>query len=212
MVIVACRGSSSRPIDAATGPILRSVDVLTTDRLRLRRLTLADTDDLLDVLGDPVAMAYYPAPKDRDGVIAWIEWAMASYEANGFGLWAIERIADGAVLGDCGPMLQPVDSVVMPEIGYHLVRHEWGHGYATEAARACLDWVFQATAYDRVCSIVHPDNLPSRRVAERVHRRVETITWERTGTRQCWYSTTREQLVEPTIAVRAILEGDRRSG
>ena len=188
------------------------MDVLTTDRLRLRRLTLADTDDLLDVLGDPVAMAYYPSAKDRDGVAAWIQWAMDSYRVNGFGLWAIERAADGAFLGDCGPMLQPVVHGRLPEIGYHLVRREWGHGYATEAARACLAWLFRETGYDRVCSIVHPENLPSRRVAERVHRRLEMITWERTGTRQCLYSTTREQLVEPSIARRENLGSDRPRG
>jgi RimJ/RimL family protein N-acetyltransferase len=188
------------------------VDVLTTDRLRLRRLTMADTDDLLDVLGDPTAMAYYPAAKDRDGVAAWIQWAIDSYEANAFGLWAIERIADGAFLGDCGPMLQPVADSWLPEIGYHLVRHEWGHGYATEAAAAALVWVFKETAHDRVCSIVHPENLPSRRVAERVHRRIESIMWECTGTRRCLYSTTREQLAEPSIAGREILGSDRLPG
>ncbi len=177
---------------------------MTTDRLRLRRLTLADTDDLLEVLGDPVAMRYYPAPKDRDAVGAWIRWAMDSYEANGFGLWAIERITDGAFLGDCGPMLQPVANDWLPEIGYHLLRREWGHGYATEVARACLAWVFEETAFDRACSIVHPENLPSRRVAERIHRRVEMITWERTGTRQCLYSTSRDLLAEPSIADRQI--------
>ena len=51
---------------------------------------------------------------------------MDSYEANGFGLWAIERIADGAFLGDCGPMLQPVANGWLPEIGYHLIRRAWG--------------------------------------------------------------------------------------
>ncbi len=188
------------------------MDVLTTDRLRLRRLTVADAEPLLRVLGDPVAMRYYPAPKDRDTVVAWIQWAVDSYGANGFGLWAIERLADGAFLGDCGPMLQPVGMGWLPEIGYHLVRREWGHGYATESARACLDWVFRETPYDRVCSIVQPGNLPSRRVAKRVHRRVETITWERTGTRQCLYSTTREQLVEPTIADLEMLQGDQPPG
>ena len=119
------------------------MDVLTTDRLRLRRLTLADTDDLLEVLGDPVAMAYYPAAKDREGVAAWIRWASDSYQEDGFGLWAIERTTDGAFLGDCGPMLQPVEEDWLPEIGYHLIRREWGHGYATEAAQACLAWLFR---------------------------------------------------------------------
>ena len=109
-------------------------------------------------------------------------------------------------------MLQPVADGWLPEIGYHLIRREWGHGYATEAAQACLAWLFRETGYDRVCSIVHPENLPSRRVAERVHRRLEMITWERTGTRQCLYSTTREQLVEPSIAGRENLGRDRPQG
>ncbi|HVQ23385.1 MAG TPA: hypothetical protein VMT36_08935, partial [Candidatus Saccharimonadia bacterium] len=69
-------------------------------------------------------------------------------------------------------------------------------------------WLFRETGYDRVCSIVRPENLPSRRVAERVHRRLEMIIWERTGTRQCLYSTTREQLAEPPIASREIRGSD----
>ncbi|MET1231393.1 MAG: GNAT family N-acetyltransferase [Candidatus Limnocylindrales bacterium] len=176
------------------------MSVLTTDRLRLRRLTLDDTDRLLVALGDPTAMQHYPAPKDRDDVERWIRWAMESYEAQGFGLWAIERLEDGAFLGDCGPMLQPVGEAVLPEIGYHLVRHEWGHGYATEASSAALAWVFRETTHDRTCSIVSPANEPSRRVAARIHHALEMFTWERTGTEMCLYSTTRGQLDEPTLA------------
>jgi RimJ/RimL family protein N-acetyltransferase len=179
-----------------------SAAVLTTDRLRLRTLTLDDTDRLLEVLGDPVAMAHYPRPKGRAEVEDWIRWAMESYRTNGFGLWAIERLDDGAFLGDCGPMLQPVSDALLPEIGYHLVRREWGHGYATEAAAAALAWVFRETRYLSACSIVSPANEPSRRVAARIHRRLETFTWQRTGTEMCLYSTSRDQLAEPTLAAR----------
>ena len=63
----------------------------------------------LEVLGDPVAMFYYPAPFDRDGVAAWIEWAHRAYRENEYGLWAVIRRSDGRFLGDCGPMLQPVE-------------------------------------------------------------------------------------------------------
>lgn len=171
-----------------------------TDRLRLRPLTLDDTDRLLEALGDPLAMTHYPAPMSRAEVEAWIRWALESYETNGFGLWAIERHDDSAFLGDCGPMLQPVGDAVLPEIGYHLVRREWGKGYATEAAEAALAWVFRETGHVRTCSIVSPANEPSRRVAARVHRRLETLIWQRTGTEMCLYSTTRDQLAEPTIA------------
>ena len=179
------------------------MDVLTTERLCLRTLTLDDTGRLLEALGDPLTMAHYLAPKDRHDVERWITWATESYEANGFGLWAVERIEDGAFLGDCGPMLQPVDGKVLPEIGYHLVRREWGCGYATEAAAAALAWVFHETAFERVCSIVSPSNVPSRRVAARIHRSLELFTWERTDTEMCLYTTTRGQLAEPALAERA---------
>jgi RimJ/RimL family protein N-acetyltransferase len=178
------------------------VDILTTDRLRLRPLTLDDTDRLLEVLGDPLAMAHYPRPKRRAEVEEWIRRAMESYRTDGFGLWAIEGRDDGAFLGDCGPMLQPVRDAVLPEIGYHLVRREWGHGYATEAAAAALAWVFRETRHPSACSIVSPTNEPSRRVAARVHRRLETFTWQRTGTEMCLYSTTRDELGARTLADR----------
>ena len=56
--------------------MLRMRDVVITDRLRLRELEPDDCEALLEVLGDPVAMRYCPAPFDRDGFAAWIEWAL----------------------------------------------------------------------------------------------------------------------------------------
>jgi RimJ/RimL family protein N-acetyltransferase len=189
------------------------VDILSTDRLRLRPLTPDDTDRLLEALGDPEAMRHYPAPKSRPEVERWITWATESYAANGFGLWAIERLEDGAFLGDCGPMLQPVMGRELPEIGYHLVRREWGRGYATEAAAAALAWTLRETRFERVCSIVSPANERSRRVAARIHRRLERFTWERSGMEMCLYSTTREELAEPVLADQGAAadhgEGDR---
>jgi len=191
--------------------ILPTVDILTTDRLRLRPLTLEDTDRLAEVLGDPVAMRFYPAAKSRPEVEAWIGWALASYASDGFGLWAVERRDDGAFLGDCGPMLQLVGDLALPEIGYHLVRRAWGHGYATEAAGAVLAWLFETTGHDRVCSIVSPANDPSRRVAARIHRRLEFFTWQRTGSEMCLYSTRRDEFGEPTLAAQAGLPAPPRS-
>lgn len=162
-----------------------------TDRLRLRELTLDDLDDLLGVLGDPIAMEHYPAPKTRDETAAWIAWARASYEEHGFGLWAVERLADGAFLGDCGPMLQPVEGKTAPEVGYHIIRREWGRGYATEAARVCRDLVLGRFGFERVVSIVAPENLASRRVAEKVHGSMREFVWEKSGRSMCLYETRR---------------------
>jgi RimJ/RimL family protein N-acetyltransferase len=173
------------------------MEILTTARLRLRELTLDDTDDMLAILGDPETMWAYPATRDRAETEGWIRWALDSYDANGWGLWAVIRREDGKFLGDCGPMMQPVEGEQVAEIGYHFLRTEWGKGYATEAALACRDWFFANTTYDRVVSIVWPQNMPSRRVAERVHARMRMFVWETTGTDECLYETLRTDLVTP---------------
>jgi RimJ/RimL family protein N-acetyltransferase len=169
----------------------RSGIVARTDRLTIRELIFDDVEALFEVLGDPVAMEHYPAPKTRDETEAWIRWARASYATSGFGLWAVERAADGAFLGDCGPMLQPVEGQLVPEIGYHIARREWGRGYATEAALACRDIVLERLGFGRVVSIVAPENLASRRVAEKVHDSMREFTWERSGRPMCLYETRR---------------------
>lgn len=168
--------------------------VLETERLLLRDLTPDDVDGLLEIFGDPRAMWAYPSTKDRAQTEAWIRWAIESYDANGWGLWAVVRREDGRFLGDCGPMYQPVEGEQVPELGYHIVRAEWGHGYATEAALACRDWFFTNTDHQRLVSIVWPRNAPSRRVAERVHARMRLFVWEGSGTEECLYETHRSEL------------------
>jgi RimJ/RimL family protein N-acetyltransferase len=162
-------------------------DIVATERLLLRELELDDVDALFEVLGDPEAMRYYPAPFDREGIAAWIERARLSYRENGFGLWAVIRRSDGRFLGDCGPMLQPVEDQLIPEVGYHIVPSEQGQGYATEAARACVAWVFANTRFDVVCSLVSPENAPSRAVAAKVHAAMRMFTWAKNGKETCLY-------------------------
>lgn len=171
-----------------------AVTVLETERLVLRRLTPADTDGLLEIFGDPAAMWAYPSTKDRAQTEEWISRVTGSYRANGWGLWAVIRREDGRFLGDCGPMFQPVEGQQVAELGYHIVRAEWGRGYATEAALACRDWFFANTDHERLVSIVWPPNTASRRVAERVHARMRLFVWEKSGTEECLYETLRSDL------------------
>jgi RimJ/RimL family protein N-acetyltransferase len=166
-------------------------DIVTTERLLIRELEVDDVDSLFEVLGDPVAMRYYPAPFDRDQVADWIERARRSYRETGFGLWGVVRRSDGRFLGDCGPMLQPVDGELIPEVGYHIIPPEQGRGYATEAALASVAWVFANTRFDVVCSLVSPDNAPSRAVASKVHAAMREFTWAKLDKQMCLYWTER---------------------
>jgi ribosomal-protein-alanine N-acetyltransferase len=143
------------------------MQILDTPRLILREFSADDVDALGSVLSDPETMRFYPAALDRTGVEEWIARNLRRYAKDGHGLWAIVLKANGELIGDCGLTVQEVDSADEIEIGYHVRRDYWGQGLATEAARACRDFGFARLPVDRLISLIRPENLPSRRVAEK---------------------------------------------
>jgi RimJ/RimL family protein N-acetyltransferase len=152
--------------------------ILETPRLMLREFVPGDVDALAAVIGDPETMKHYPAPFDRAAVVDWIERNRRRYEADGFGLWAMVLKGSGELVGDCGLIRQDLNGTSEIEIGYHVRRDLWGRGLATEAARACRDYGFANLPVDRLISLIRPENLPSRRVAEKNGMRItEEISW-----------------------------------
>lgn len=144
-------------------------EILRTGRLRLRAYTSADEAELSEVFADPYARRFYPEMADRAKVRAWIEWNLRNYDEFGFGLWAMELQVDGQFVGDCGLTYQDVEGRRELEVGYHVIERERGKGYATEAARACLDFGFMRTSCESICSIVRPSNTASCAAAARIH-------------------------------------------
>jgi len=108
-----------------------------------------------------------PPPFDRADVENWIARNRYRYAKDGHGLWAMILKSTGELIGDCGLTVQDVDGAKEVEIGYHVRRDHWGRGLATEAACACRDYGFSRYA-NRLVSIIRPENLPSRRVAEKI--------------------------------------------
>ena len=164
--------------------------ILETSRLLLREFVPQDSDALAVVLGDPVAMQYYPAPFDRQGVEEWIERNRSRYQSHGYGLWAMVLKDSGELIGDCGCFLRDVDGRDDIEIGYHVRRDLWGNGYATEAALACMQYAFTRLGVDRVISLIRPENLQSVRVAEKNGLTCEKIIFWR-GYDHCIYARSR---------------------
>ena len=120
-----------------------------------------------------LAMQYYPRTFARKDAEEWIERNLKRYTEHGHGLYAIVLKESGDVIGDCGLVTQEIEGGPELEVGYHLRRDQWGHGYATEAARACMQHAFQALKAPKVISLIRPENLPSRRVAERNGMKIE---------------------------------------
>jgi RimJ/RimL family protein N-acetyltransferase len=140
-----------------------------SDRIRLREYTIADEAELFEVFADPYARMFYPQMADRANVKAWIVWNLRNYDEFGFGLWLMELKAESRVIGDCGLTYQEVSGRPELEVGYHVVERARGRGYATEAARACLDFGFTHTSCETIFSIVKPLNVASCKVAARIH-------------------------------------------
>lgn len=141
-----------------------------TERLRLRPFheDLSDVDALQAVLGDAASMRYYPAPFDLDRTRAWVEGQLARYERDGFGLLAIEDRGTGEVIGDVGPTVQEVDGDPFVELGWHVLASRQRQGIATEAGAACREAAFSSLDAPILISLIRPENVPSRRVAEKL--------------------------------------------
>ena len=152
-----------------------------TDRLEFRRMGLDDLDDMAALLGDPVVMRYYPGVRDRAGARDWITWNLGLYESEGFGMWVVTLRETGEFVGDCGLTPQEIEGVTDIEVGYHVRSGLHGHGYATEAAAACHDYARDVLGVRRLIAIIHPDNVPSQRVAEKIGLGYERDATSRDG-------------------------------
>ena len=147
--------------------------VLGTPRLRLRRFRREDVDAIFALIGDDVAMQNYPKLFNRSDAEQWVERNLRRYRDDGYGLFAVTMKDGDDMIGDCGIIKQTIEGELAMEVGYHFRRDQWGHGFATEAARACMGLAFEALGAEKVISLIRPENVPSRRVAERNGMQVE---------------------------------------
>ncbi|MGX7030806.1 GNAT family N-acetyltransferase [Vagococcus zengguangii] len=139
--------------------------MIETSRLIIRAYTQDDFEELYEILSDEETMQHYPAPFDKERTKRWIDWNLANYQRDGFGLWAIILKETGEFIGDCGVTMQTIDGDYVPEIGYHINKNYWKQGYAKEAASAVRDWFFVHTHYDTIYSYMKYTNVASYQTA-----------------------------------------------
>jgi RimJ/RimL family protein N-acetyltransferase len=144
--------------------------VIATERLILRQWTEADRDAFATILADPEVMHDYPAPHTRAEADEKLDRYRAHIAAHGFGKWAVERQADGALLGYVGVAHIFRELPVFPglEVGWRLARTAWGVGYASEAASMALSDVFTRTDATEVVSFTAASNSRSQAVMRRI--------------------------------------------
>jgi RimJ/RimL family protein N-acetyltransferase len=143
---------------------------LRTARLVLRRWRPEDREPFAFLNGDPLVMLHFPATltrKESDALAGRIEWHFGHY---GFGLWAVEIPSVTPFAGFIGLSVPSFEAHFTPcvEVGWRLMKRHWGMGYATEGARAALQFGFERLGLEQIVSFTVPANVPSRRVMERI--------------------------------------------
>ena len=143
---------------------------LRTPRLRLRQWSDADLEPFAELNADPEVMRHFPAPLTRARSDALALGQRVLIAERGWGLWAVEVVESSAFIGFVGLSEANFDAHFTPavEVGWRLARAHWGHGYATEAARAAIAHGFDEVGLDEIVSFTTVGNDRSRRVMERL--------------------------------------------
>lgn len=119
---------------------------------------------------DIQVMQHLGPPVDRAGSDAIVDRLITLQSVLGHTFWAVERRDTRAFIGFCGLKMAPLGIAGIsgfPEIGWRLARHAWGQGFASEAARACLDWGW-CQGFARIVSMTVPANMRSEAVMQRI--------------------------------------------
>ncbi len=142
---------------------------LHTERLLLRPFTDADAEDLFALQSDAHVLRYWDSPpwRDRSEIGRFMEGCRRMAREGSGARVVIERRADEGFLGWC-TLTGWNPGFRSASLGYCLTEAAWGHGYATEAARAVLGWAFERLDLNRVQSEADTRNVASARVLEKL--------------------------------------------
>jgi RimJ/RimL family protein N-acetyltransferase len=144
--------------------------MIDTDRLHLRRWKDSDREPFARMNADPRVMQFFPSvltPEESNALVDRIEHAI---EQRGFGVYAAELRANSSFIGFIGLYETGFAAHFTPcvEIAWRIAAEHWNRGLATEGARAVVRHAFETLGLDALVSFTTEQNLPSRRVMEKI--------------------------------------------
>lgn len=144
------------------------IPTLTTPRIILRAFTSEEITRLHQILLNPNVLRYFPSsdPPSFDKVQKLVEKQQKHWDEHGYGWWALSLAEGDQLMGWCGLNFLPETSEI--ELKYLLAETFWGRGIATEASRVSLKYTLTDTEIDTIIGLVHPENIASQRVLEKV--------------------------------------------
>ncbi|KAF0833574.1 RimJ/RimL family protein N-acetyltransferase [Ornithinibacter aureus] len=136
----------------------------------LRQWREGDLEPFARLNADPDVMRHFPSLLSREQSDAMVDRLSGHIEAEGWGMWAVERRDTGEFIGFTGLAVPRQDLPFQPcvEVGWRLARDAWGHGYASEAAREALRVGFDELGLTEIVAFTAVANSRSRAVMERL--------------------------------------------
>ena len=153
------------------GPELR------TERLLLWRWRATDVEAFAAINADRTVMEHFPSPLTATQSAELLRRIEACFEANGYGLWAVELAGESSLAGCVG--IVPVDIQVAfapaVELAWRLAPEFWRRGLAGEAAAAATRFAFEDLGLAELVAYTAASNLRSRRLMERLGMRRDPV-------------------------------------
>ena len=137
--------------------------IFETERLIVRRYTNGDGDNFFLMNGDEEIMRYIRPPKTREESDAFLLEVLSYSEKNPlYGRWAVDDKQTGEFVGSFAVI--PVEKTEAMQLGYSLLKSNWGKGYATELTMGGLQYVFTKTNLDEILGVTEKGNTASQKV------------------------------------------------
>jgi RimJ/RimL family protein N-acetyltransferase len=145
------------------------MNVLETERLTLRRLSIEDAGFILELVNEPSWLRFIGdkgVKTIQDARDYILKGPVNSYERFGFGLYLVELKGNGIPIGICG--LVKRESLKDVDLGFAFLPKFWGNGYAYESAAAVMAWGKSALGLNRIVAVTTPDNHRSIKLIEKL--------------------------------------------
>ena len=144
--------------------------IIETKRLGLRNWLPGDEAPFVEMCQDPKVMEFFPAILSEVETLDLIERLKLHYEKHGYTYFAVDELESGEFIGFCGFAVQAWQSEYTPcvDMGWRLKQSAWGKGYATEAAKVCLEAAHQKFGLQEVFAFTPDLNLASQKVMKKI--------------------------------------------
>ena len=144
--------------------------IFTSERLGFRNWQTADLIGMAEINSDKEVMEFFPALLTKEQSWGFIQRMQQLYKEKGYCYFAVDELASNEFIGFIGLSDQSFEADFTPcvDIGWRLSRSEWNKGYATEGARACLDFAFNRLGLEKIVAIAPAVNSRSEQVMKKL--------------------------------------------